>query len=185
MANSGEKLWRDSIIWSIKKKLNHQGNLSPQQNYPQDGRGFSLGRRRSRDVGRRLHCNREHQPFLCFITAIWGSFSQKQSGQRSLGLILRWVYRSPWARGLVGQSDVLTLSVSSAENRNDNPFRDFDWERSLNLVTYFLALRKGEEKKNPHTPFWEEGAEKRHMLNIQCTQDTLVCTFWIETEQVL
>jgi len=42
---------------------------------------------------------------------------------------------------LVGQSDGLTLSVSSTEMQSlcDNPFRDFDRECSLTLLAYFLA----------------------------------------------
>lgn len=66
--------------------------------------------------------------------------------------------RATGFQGLVGQSDVLTLSVSSTEMQSlcDNPFRDSDWECSLTLLAYFLALSRGKI----HTPSCKEEPRK-------------------------
>lgn len=61
-------------------------------------------------------------------------------------------------QGLVGQSNVFTLSVSSTEMQSlcDNPFRDFDWECSLTLLAYFLAM----SREKIYTPSCEEVQRK-------------------------
>lgn len=111
-----------------------------------------------------LQCSRKHKfkvlhndpPKILSTTIVWISAVTQINTKMNTGLCE--ASHSTGCQGLVGQSDVLTLSVSSTEMQSlcDNPFWDFDWERSLTLLAYFLALSRGKI----YTPSCKEAQER-------------------------